>query len=390
MISLTISLTPETSENTFSNWLGIVKRRENGSIIHLPKRDQLYRIHAFLQSKEILKKYLKTPENYQFILLDLMALPIEDSNDLEKFVKTQIKPKYKQTVLFVLDADKLIDEKISLISTLNNFYYQIPTLSVLYFFGKNITFPSLSKKLSSYTSLYQNINIFPYLKKEDSCHFVKYLGKKLKVNIPEKLITKIVDTCGGISWLIKEACRDWSKTNDENHIFNHDEMRIKVNILIEEMMVEEKQVLEKIIKHNYSFNFEEKAILKYLLQTNTLIKKNDQYSFNSPLIEDVFKQQLSEKLKIESNNNHDLIINGVAINNYFSKRERKLLIYLMSKKGEVVKREIAGKIIWKDCSNSYADWALDQFILRLRKKLLSLGFEKNFIRTIKNQGYILS
>lgn len=391
MISLTQNLTPETYEKIFSEWLGIINSRECGSIIHFPKRDQLYRVHAFLQSKEIQKKYLKAPQEFQCILLDLTAEPIEDSSELEKFIKSQIKPKSNQIALFVLDADKLIDEKMSLISSLNNLYHRFPTLSILYFFGKNITYPSLTAKLSSYTtSLYQNIQIFPYLSQKDSYHFVHYLEKKLDTAIPVEVIKKIVGTCGGISWLIKQACRYYSKTKDPKHIFDHEEMRVKIHILANEFMPEEKEVLEKIIKRNFLFNPEEKHIVTYFIKSNTLVKKNEQYYLFSPLLEDYLNEQLSKKLKIEAVNNRDLVINGVAMNNYFSKREKQLLLYLVNNKGEIIDRDSAAKIIWKENQDSYTDWALDQFILRLRKKLLSLGFEKNFIKTVKNRGFIIS
>lgn len=47
------NLTAETFEKVFSDWCAIVNRRDCGSIVHLPKRDQLYRIHAFIQSEAI-------------------------------------------------------------------------------------------------------------------------------------------------------------------------------------------------------------------------------------------------------------------------------------------------------------------------------------------------
>ncbi len=387
MISLTQNLTPETYEKVFSEWLAIVNRRECGSIIHLPKRDQLYRINAFIQSETILKKYLKNYGQTQILTLDLTNQLIDDSYELEKFLKTKIKSQSQKIILLVLDADKLIDEKISLISSLNSLYHQIPILSILYFFGNNITYPMLAKRLSSYTTLYQNIQIFPYLTKKDSDYFIRYLENKLSVNLSEKIIKEIIGKCGGIAWLIKEVVRQYSKTKDFKHIFDHDELKTKISILIDQFTVEEKKLLEKIIKKNFVFDFEEQTIVKYLLHSNTLTKINDQLHFYSTLLEDSFREQLSEKLKIEVVNNRDLYINGVVMNNYFSKREKNLLVYFIKNKGLQISRDFIARIIWGE--ESYTDWALDQFMKRLRKKLTSLGFEKNFIRTIKNQGFII-
>lgn len=378
-------MTPETYEKIFSEWCRIVNRRDCGSIIHLPKRDQPYRINAFIQNEMILKKYLKNYSQTQIVTLDLDSNSVEDSDDLDKFIKAKIDSKNQIFILLVLDADKLIDEKTHLATSINHLYYQMPTLSILYFFENNITYPNIAKKLSSNTTLYQNTQIFPYLSEKDSDYFIRYLGKNLSVDLPEKIIKEIIYKCGGIAWILKEVVRQYSKTNDSKHIFDHDELKTKVSILIDEFTLEEKKLLEKIIRKNFVFNLEEQSILKYLLLSNTLINASGQLSFSSSLLENYFKTLLSEKLKIEIINERDLYINGVVMNNYFSRREKKSLIYLVNNKGLCISREIISKTIWSE--EAYTDWALDQFMKRLRKKLISLGFEKNFIKTIKNQGF---
>jgi hypothetical protein len=383
-----LGLTPKTFEKVFSEWCKIINRRDCGSIIHLPKRDQLYRINAFIQSEFILRKHLKDYTKTQIISLDLASQTIDDQDDLEKFINTKISLKNIVIVLLILDADKLINEKISLASALNSLYHQLPTLSILYFFGNNITYPEIAKKLSSNTTIYQNIQIFPYLSCKDSDYFIRYLGKKFSVNLSENLIKEIINKCGGIAWLIKEVIREYSKTKSPKHIFDHDELKTKISILIDEFTFQEKQVLEKIIKKKYFFNSQEKKIIKYFLQTNTLIKNNDFYCLTSSLLESHFQKQLAEKYTMEIVNERDLYINGVMMNNYFSKREKRLLIFFVNNKGVPIARDSASKVIWS--KDSYTDWALDQFMKRLRNKLISLGFEKNFIKTIKNQGFILN
>jgi len=381
------NLTPETFEKVFSEWIAIANRRDCGSILHLPKRDQLYRVNAFIQSEKILRKCLKNYQKTQIISLDLTSQPIDDLEELEQFIETKIEPKSKKIILLILDADKLIDEKTSLLSSLNSLYHQIPTLSILYFFGSNITYPKLAKRLSAYTTLYQNIQIFPYLSKIDSDFFIRYLGKKLSLNLSEPIIKEIIEKCGGIAWLIKEVVRQYSKTKSPKHIFDHDELKTKITILIDEFTIDEKRVLEKIIKKNFVFSLEEEKIIRYFLQSNTLIRLNGKLCFSSSLLEKNFREQLSEKLIIEVINGRDIFVNGVIMNSYFSKREKRLLIYFVNNKGLPISRDITSKTIWGE--ESFTDWALDQFMKRLRNKLASLGFEKNFIKTIKNQGFII-
>ncbi len=389
MVSLLENLTPSTYKEIFSEWLSIIRRRECGSILHLPKRDQLYRIHAFLEDKKTHTIHHHYDETH-YILLDLTAETIDDPNDLAHFVSSHLGTGHKRPVLFVLDADKLIDEKPSLLASLNNLYYTVPGLSILYFFGKNITHPSLSATLSSYTTLFQNISIFPYLEKKDSMYFIRYLERKLEFTLPDSLAEKIAESCGGISWLIKEACRYYAKTQDLQHILNHEELTIKTRILVDELMPEEKKVLEKIIKHTPVFDLEERVILQYLIRTRTIQEINGAYYFNAPVLEQYVTKQLSEKMTIEILNDRDMLINGILMNNYFSKRERRFLFFLLNNKNKLVSRNDSAECIWKNSKDPYTDWALDQFIRRIRKKLISLGFEKNIIKTLKNQGFVFS
>ncbi len=391
MVKLSQNLTPETAEKIYSQWIEIIKRRESGSIIHLPKRDQLYRAHAFLQSENLFKKYFEKKTDLQLILLDLAAEPIEDSAELLRFIKSEIQSKIRHAALLILDADKLIDEKPSLLASLNNLYHQFPTISLLYFFRRNITYPQLSKKLSSCTTLYQNICIFSHLEKADSYHFIHYLEKKFSITFPQDLIHEIAQKCGGIVWIIKEACRQFCKTKDAKNLFSHGEMQVKLGILWQEFELWEKKILEKIIKKESHFSLEEKSVIKYLLQTNTIYKKNNNYCFSAPILEDFVRKQAARKLTIELIDGQRIAVNGVVMNNYFSKREKRLLILLIDNKEKIIPREQAAKTVWGDNYHQfYTDWALDQFIRRLRIKLSSLGFEGNFIKTIKNHGFSLT
>ena len=48
-----------------------------------------------------------------------------------------------------------------------------------------------------------------------------------------------------------------------------------------------------------------------------------------------------------------------------------------------------GEALWgKDSYDKYSDWAIDQLISKLRKKLETLGF-KNVLKTVRGKGYKL-
>jgi len=69
----------------------------------------------------------------------------------------------------------------------------------------------------------------------------------------------------------------------------------------------------------------------------------------------------------------------------FTKSEKAMIEY-MNRQGEVSKEEIA-KIIWGGLADEkYSEWAIEQRVSRLRKKLKQLGYKID-IETLYNKGY---
>lgn len=71
-----------------------------------------------------------------------------------------------------------------------------------------------------------------------------------------------------------------------------------------------------------------------------------------------------------------------------TKKEKALLEILSSRKQELVTREEIINFVWPKNSEETSDWALDQLVKRLRKKLSFLKRKEKII-TVKNQGYKL-
>ena len=60
----------------------------------------------------------------------------------------------------------------------------------------------------------------------------------------------------------------------------------------------------------------------------------------------------------------------------------------LSKKGKIVSREEIAKTIWEQSwEDFYSDWAIDQTISRLRKKLSELDVLPQIIKTIRGRGF---
>ena len=214
----------QTYKRLFDPWIKSTESRECLTIVNIPKRDQLYRINDL-----IIKKF--SGKNTQIILIDLKGEIVEDPKDLDILINKKIDKKFKKIALIILDADQLLDEKYSLLSYLDKLYHDRPVLSLIYFFQKNTTSDSLTKSLSSYTSLFQNIEVYSLFNYAEMKHFIDFITQYFKVYISNKLKNKILNYCGGSPWLIKEAIRYYYQTRDEINLFNHDNMKLKLKIL---------------------------------------------------------------------------------------------------------------------------------------------------------------
>lgn len=82
-------------------------------------------------------------------------------------------------------------------------------------------------------------------------------------------------------------------------------------------------------------------------------------------------------------------IGDTVLKSVLSAKELIVFDFLKSKGGEVAKRDEIAQVMWgDDWENKYSDWAIDQVISRIRKKLEEKGYEKT-IKTLKGQGFML-
>ena len=65
-----------------------------------------------------------------------------------------------------------------------------------------------------------------------------------------------------------------------------------------------------------------------------------------------------------------------------------MLVCFLKNKGQIISRDQIGDVLWGDKAyDRYSDWAVDQLISQLRKKLIDLGIKGASLQTIRNRGY---
>lgn len=383
-------LTAKTFEHMAGKWIKVINRQESASIINLSKRSQVYRVNQFLNDRSFLKKRLKNYSQTQFIPIFSPALLIEEDGDFQSFIEKKLKKDKKRFVFIIINADGLLSENRELLVYLNSLRTKNLSVSLLYFFQKNFTLPQYNpQKLSAFSSLFENIIIVPLFESYDIDQFIAFAKSYFKISLPESVAQKIKDNCGSRFWLVLEAIRHYADAKEENNLFDHEQMQLKLKIIWDDYDDIEKTILEKIVRGNFEFLKNEKPTLDYLLKIRLIEKKDKFYSITIPIVASYIKKQLNGKTKIEINEREQIIINDVVSDSFFSKQEKRLIKFLLKNQEKVIKRDEAASILWKEASqDNYTDWALDQAVYRLRLKFNQLGLDSNMIATKKNQGFI--
>lgn len=384
-----IGLPVPTLRNMFISWINVININESASVLNISKWSQTYRLEQFLQDKEFLAENVRDYDNIGFVKIDPDYFPFDNFKGFDRYLKSIMGPGKKSYVILVANADYLITKYHDILGYINSYAINNINTSFIFFFEKNITLPEIFRTIDSYPVLLQNIITNPPYSSTDIDTFIKYKERSFGSNLPAELLKKIKHLCGNRLGLITQAIRYYSLTRDEKNIFDHDEINLKVKLIWEEFETSEKKLLEKIVKKEYDFTAEENDIISHFLKTRLLEKsKKNIYKISIPLLVRFMEKTLVKKAVITVNFDKKIVINDIVVDEFFSRRERKLIRRLLAEKNRTVKRELVGNILWGD--EPYTDWALDQAIRRLRNKFFKLGLPKDIIATRKNSGFVFN
>lgn len=383
-----IAIPVNTLHKIFMPWVNVINIKESASILNTSKWSQSYRIEQFISDKEFLSKNLREYESVGFIKIDPDIFPFDNFKGFDKFIKTQAGSGKKNYVVLVSNADYLLTKFHEVLGYINSYAINNSNTSFLFFFEKNITLPEIYRKIDSYPVLLQNIITTPPYEPSDIDNFIRYKEEVFGITLPAAIIDRIKHNCGKRLGLITQCMRYYSLTRDEKNIFDHDELNLKVKLIWDELENSEKKLLMKIVKREYDFTPEEKDIIDHFLKIRWLEKsKKNMFKLTITLLTHLIEKKLAKKASIALNPDRKITINDVVVDDFFSRRERKLIRNLLKEKNKTISREYVGNTLWDD-EGAYTDWALDQAIRRLRNKFFKLGISKDIIKTRKNSGFI--
>ncbi|GAB4157047.1 MAG: hypothetical protein Fur003_0650 [Candidatus Dojkabacteria bacterium] len=86
--------------------------------------------------------------------------------------------------------------------------------------------------------------------------------------------------------------------------------------------------------------------------------------------------------------NGNVYINSQQVKPELTRREYKVLEFLLHNKGKIVSRDSVARIIWgNNFQDKFSDWSLDQTISRLRKKIGDNGYSPRYLKTLRGRGF---
>ncbi len=309
--------------------------------------------------------------------------------DFAKFSKTlkELITEGKEPTFLINIPETLTDELfVRFLALIKKIYYLASSrIHFLLVFDMKWDDDDFIKLVAPFNSLFQNVIQVGQYSKEEIEYFVKYWCYQWHWKLSYKTVENIVIQSGGILLLAKAIVRLLIKKKlksvvDLKKIINDSEFQIQVKFLLSRFTDTQQQVLHQIANNQ---NFTGINTAKVLQQMNIVSRTITGWKINSQVLSEYLKEEV---YKIE---NQIQVINESEI---LSKREKLILNTMIKKTGELITRDQIADIIWEEKKvDRYSDWAIDQTISRIRKKIMNIPKLHNLlIKTIKKQGFLIN
>ena len=399
-----IAISLETFENKCRKYLDIIHYSESGLIVNF-EDDHHYIIPQLLDNKKIIKRILgPTYSSHIFSVIELT--PKSTFEDIRQGLFTELidrkihMPSYRKLEdiinlldkknyrvgIFILRAELMFSGNNEILYKIQN-YTRNYKVSFLAFSPLNLVNPQYNQLKSICPSLFKNIIYEPIYESKDIYVFFKYLEDLFHIKLSKMLKKNIYDSCGGDLWLVKQAVR-YYRNNPQasvNEILSHNELLEKASLVWDRLLPSEKKVATKM-QNELPLYDDEKSIQQYLSRIRFFKDKTSEFSI--PIMSQAMHEKAHKNLFMLHKNG--IYFGNKLMSHELTKQEKKILVYFIERKEQIISRYELGECIWKNSEDSYSDCALDRLIYLLREKLFSLCFPKHIIKTKRGEGYVFS
>lgn len=381
------AITPASFERMVASWAKIVRAGESGSVWYYNKSDLFWRIANLRENKTLYRKYFS---NQKLIVIDAESFRGESEEDWNKALRIVNNRGSEMKIFFILGLERcLLEGETRIFNLFQKKEKELWPVSFLAFFTIDFTHPRFRTLFSGNSTLLQNTVITPLHSESDARQYIIYKSRQWGIKLNERQTRAIVSQCGGYFLLIKEVLRYFrdNQQSQEEAMLSHPAMRWRLEFIWRNFLPSEQAVLQKVVQQTTPAGVEEQHSLKFLTDSGFIYAKGKNREISIPLLAGYIQDLSSPFILIVEKDR--IFYNGVPIENNFSPQEQKLLRYFINNPARMLSRdEISADLSGNDDDSILSDWAIDQLISRIRKRLAHLGISPQIIKTIRAKGFI--
>lgn len=395
-------------KNRYAPLFEIVRNRQSGSFVGLPKSAKSGYLQFLLQEGNIIKKIIPKWKTKSHILY-FEPIPIITDNPyhwlFQLSIKLEILDKRYQhkdtedpTIIFTNIQKYLIElyknsehltiilsnpsvlsnlpiEAAQMLESFWNIRRQPPKNACSLIFLIHSQTPSSNNLSKFYRKLLhpltENILYFPTLDKSETLFTIKRLSNYYKVELTSENQKQILTGSGGIYPVILQTIKLLQRLPEETYKSSLKYFKDNVEIL---------KTFDEIYN---SFDLNERSNLNKdsIKKTSCLVKLgivNKDLKIISPWFREFVQENKFNNIPDKSN--IDKILSG-----------KEFIVYqlLNKNKNEVVTRDQIADVMWEEeTAEKYSNWAIDKIISRIRKSFRNNNINLK-ITTIRGKGYML-
>lgn len=435
----------ETLESYAQEVFAPIRRGESVTTIWVPMMGRRVRNKFIISFPQLFKKEIGNPGKYLLVYVEPLELT-EESNSgylnllirsiIESYNKQQGNGNSLESKEFLLDSTSYPQ----LLESLERLLYVITRqdIEVVLFLGEfdelkfadSILYNNLKSLWVKFTGklhfvfllladaakpesiqrfdelnevLLKNVVYVPLVDKEDTSYLIGYFAKQFDKKFSNREQRLLIEICGGHPLLLKACSRIIALMNGQKMkidqlkemLVSHFEPRSAAQKIFDLRTAREQDILRDIVGQKIVQLPEDADTLAKL---GLIVETKDGWKPFGTLFESVIQKgqgRLTTPSLTEGHFSFDessgaILADGRNIEEKFTRQEYEILRFLLNEHDKLKSRDEISQAMWgKESYDKYSDWAIDQVMSKLRKKLKDFGADR-FLVTVRGRGYKLA
>lgn len=227
----------------------------------------------------------------------------------------------------------------------------------------------------------QNIWYMPLYGEEDIKVVINNQIKNGFSDAKEDQFEKIIELSGGYPRLARFFLRNPEKIDEK--YWNDPEVNLYMEEIWDGLSESSKKQLFSIVENK------ENEISAYAKNTKIVDFVGNNLTLFSPIFDRFVRELHETKPPTVFEKNGKIVVSGDDLESLLSDQEVQVFNLLFKEKGKVVTRDSVASAVWGDgWEDKYSDWAIDQIISRIRRKIGDRS-QNSLIKTKRGKGFIL-